>query len=131
MRKLTTLITIGAIALSACTTERIVERAPETSSRPAPAPAPAPSDPTGDFLAYVNQTAGDAAYWSNDDLLEFGLLVCDALDSGATMAEVTQVMEDSATTDGDVELFATVMYAAVIHLCPQYERALMAYINSI
>jgi hypothetical protein len=129
MRKLTTLTIIGALALSACTTERIVERAPETSSRPAPAPAP--QDPSGDFLAYVNQTAGDAIYWSDDDLLEVGLLVCEALDSGATMREVAQTMEDSAVTNGDVELFATVMYAAVINLCPQYEQALMAYINSI
>jgi hypothetical protein len=133
MRKLTTLTLVGAIALASCTTE-VVREVPATDGPPAtqnrPPATPAPN-PTEDFLAYVNGVAGSAIYWADEDLLEIGLLTCEALDSGASIREVVDTMEDSASTDGDIEVFATVLFAAVTFFCPEYEDALQRYISSI
>lgn len=128
MRMTTTMLIASTLTLGACTTE-VVREVPATQAKP-PATAPAPSDTKWDtYLADVDTNAYRGT-WTNDELIEFGTLVCGALDAGNTMRQVAGIMEASAETDTDMQLFASVLVAAVNNLCPEYLAALNGYINS-
>lgn len=131
MRKLATII-IGGILISGCATETIVREVPatpaETSSAPRPNPVPSSDE---EFLDFVNKTASDARYWADSEIMEVGILVCEALDSGASMEEVADTMEASATTDGDIEIFSAIMFAAVTYLCPEYLDEMENWVGGI
>lgn len=131
MRKSTITILVGAVlGLGACTVEPTGGISTPADTRPPRTSVPPlPANPEDDYLAFVNSEALDAVYQTDEDLAMMGYLVCDALDNGNSVRSVAELMEQEATTDGDVELFAAILFAAVTHLCPEHESALNRYAN--
>lgn len=127
MRITHTLLIASTLTLGACTTEVVREVPVSTDTRP-PATAPAASK----WDNYLDEVKANASTygWTNSDLTDTGSLVCEALDSGNSVREVAAVMEESAVTNDDIAIFAAVLYAAVLHLCPAYTQAMYDFIGS-
>jgi hypothetical protein len=128
MKKITA---IGALALvlASCTTETVIREVPATD------PAPQTTQPTytadDQFIDHVYYNAIGEIYLTNAELIELGLLVCEALDAGNSIDEVAATLELAASTDEDIALFAAIAVGAIWFYCPQYEQALNNYLNTI
>jgi len=96
----------------------------------APAPQAPPVNKYDDYMNYVLNNSGQANTWSKADVIEFGDLVCQALDKGNTIRSVVNLLNGYAKTSSDVEFFASVMLASIKHLCPEYQTDLDYYLNS-
>jgi hypothetical protein len=96
--------------------------------------APAPQAPStnkyDDYMDYVLNNSGQANTWSKADVIEFGDLVCQALDNGSSIRSVVNLLNGYAKTNSDVEFFASVMIGSIRHLCPEYQTDLDYYLNS-
>jgi hypothetical protein len=97
------------------------------AQQPAPSPATNKYD---DYMDHVLNNSGKANSWSKSDIIEFGDLVCQALDEGNSIRAVVNLLNSYASTTSDVEFFASIMTGAVIHICPEYKPAMSAYLNS-
>lgn len=122
MSRLALFSTVAALLVSSCGSketiirEVLVTAAPVTTTLP-----PAPSKTKFDlYLDEVYGFSAQAREWSEAELLEFGTIVCEAFDNGATLNQIVGVMEKYSTGLYDNELFAGVIYASVMHLCPKY-----------
>lgn len=80
-----------------------------------------PSDESGYLGALRSLGNGVLAVGSNADLLEMGYNVCNALDSGQTVASVALQVGGSQDTAVGQEAAYGVIAGAVIYLCPEYE----------
>ena len=116
-----TSLTIGLsiLALSACTvevkdnsggTERPVETAPYTP--PTQSMDELYLQTVYDEYPYLYTQMGDT------QLLQFGSLVCDAIDEGMTIAELAMMAVDSYA---DPEMVGFIVGAAVVAFCPENE----------
>lgn len=123
MKKQVLAAVASAIFLAGCGKETIIKEvlvtaAPTTTEATLP---PAPSKTKFDlYLDEIYNFAAQAREWSEPQLLEFGSVVCDALDNGNSLNQIIEVMERYSTGSYDDELFAGVIYSAVVHLCPEY-----------
>jgi hypothetical protein len=96
----------------------------------APAPQASSTNKYDDYMDYVLNNSGQANTWSKADVIEFGDLVCQALDKGSTIRSVVNLLNSYAKTGSDVEFFASVMIGSIRHLCPEYQTDLNYYLNS-
>jgi hypothetical protein len=107
---------------------------PETVDAPVPSPIvtepPASTNKYDDYMDHVLNNSGKANSWSKSDIIEFGDLVCQALDEGNSVRAVVNLLNGYASTTSDVELFASVMTGAVIYICPEYKASMSAYLNN-
>jgi hypothetical protein len=107
-----------------------------STNTPAPVAtdAPAPQAPStnkyDDYMDHVLNNSGKANSWSKSDIIEFGDLVCQALDEGNSVRAVVNLLNGYASTTSDVEFFASIMTGAVLHICPEYKPAMSAYLNN-
>lgn len=93
--------------------------------------APTPSKNKYDeYMDHVLNNSGQANTWSKADVIEFGDLVCQALDKGNSIRSVVSLLNQYAKTDSDVEFFASVAFGAINYICPEYKSDLNAYLNS-
>jgi hypothetical protein len=103
------------------------------AQQPAPVetnpPAPA-TNKYDNYMDHVLNNSGKANSWSKSDIIEFGDLVCQALDEGNSVRAVVNLLNGYASTTSDVEFFASVMTGAIMHICPEYKPAMSAYLNS-
>lgn len=128
MKKVTALVVVS-LALSACGTKTVIrEVAPTPTNPPVTAPATNKYD---DYVSWVKNNSGQANSTSNSQIIETGDLVCSALDSGRTIKEVATLMQETASTSSDIELYAAVLYGAVKYLCPEYQQAMTDYLASV
>jgi hypothetical protein len=96
-----------------------------------PPAAPAPiKNKYDDYMNHVLNNSGKANSWSKSDIIEFGDLVCQALDEGNSIRAVVNLLNGYASTTSDLEFFASIMTGAVINICPEYKSAMSAYLNS-
>jgi hypothetical protein len=99
----------------------------ETNVTMAPAPVTNKYD---DYMNHVLNNSGQANSWGKAKLIEFGDLVCQALDEGNSVGQVANLLSSYAKTTSDMQMFAAVMYGAIKHICPQYMPDLNYYLNS-
>lgn len=130
------------LALTACgSTTVIKEVAPSTTVEPVKetvvvtvpveVPAPAKTNKYDDYMDHVLNNSGQAnSTWSKAQLIEFGDLVCGALDNGNSIRDVINLMNSYAVTSSDTELFVSVLVGAVMNLCPEYTYELESYVRS-
>lgn len=113
------------LILSGCGKETIIREvlvtaAPTTTTTEATLP-PVQSKTKFDlYLDEVYDFSAQAREWSDSQLLEFGTVICEAFSNGTTLNQIVEVMEKYSTGLYDNELFAGVIYASVVHLCPKY-----------
>ena len=105
----------------------------DTNNSPAPIvtnpPAPA-KNKYDSYIDYVLNNSGQANTWSKADIIEFGDLVCQALDEGNSIRSVVNLLNGYANTTSDVELFASIMVGSITHICSEYLSDLNYYLNS-
>lgn len=80
-----------------------------------------PSDESGYLGALRGLGNGVLAVGSNADLLEMGYNVCNALDSGQTVASIAIQVGGSQDTAVGQEAAYGVIAGAVLYLCPEYK----------
>lgn len=127
MKKLLALSLI-AVSLSACGTQTIIrEIAPSTTDAPYVAPVTNKYD---DYYAHVLKNSGQANTEPKADVIEFGDLVCQALDAGNSVQKVVKLLNGYAESNSDIELYAAIITGAVMYLCPEYNNDLQNYLDA-
>lgn len=60
---------------------------------------------------------------SDEQIVSVGHTVCDTLDDGNTVSDVSDYLISTGdyTTDNDIEFIATMIAGAVVNLCPEYK----------
>jgi hypothetical protein len=82
------------------------------------------------YMDHVLNNSGQANTWSKSEVIEFGDLVCGALDNNTSIRSVVNLLNSYAKTNSDVELFASVMIGSIRHICPEYQSDLNYYLNN-
>lgn len=106
-----------------------------TTDAPAPVITNPPYTPPAQnkydqYMDHVLNNSGQANTWSKADVIEFGDLVCGALDNGNSVRQVVNLLEGYAKSSSDVEFFASVAFGAITYICPEYKSDLDYYLNS-
>jgi hypothetical protein len=101
--------------------------APVVTNPPITAPAVNKYDA---YLEHVYNNSGQANTISKGDLIEYGDIICNALDQGRTLSWITNYLANGSTTQSDLELYASVVYGAVKHICPEYMSDMQAYLGN-
>jgi hypothetical protein len=114
---------LAILSLSACGKETVREVLVTTPPTEAPAVEVNKYD---QYLEVLYNESAQARSWDEADLLEFGTVVCESFDNGATLDTVLTTMSNYSSGKYDDELFAAVIAAAVMHLCPEWQ----AYVSS-
>lgn len=95
-----------------------------------PAPAAPPVNKYDSYLAHVYNNSGQANSMTKAKLIEYGDIICNALDSGRSVAWIADYLSQNSSGSSDIELYASIMYGAITNICPEYEYDLKVYLNS-
>lgn len=125
MKKLIALSLVVA-SLSACGTKTIIkEVAPSTTNAPYVAPVTNKYD---DYYNHVINNSGQANSMAKSEIIEFGDVVCEALDVGRTVAFIVDFLSDYADSTSDNQLFASIIFGAITYLCNEHQSKLSSYL---
>ena len=127
MKKLLAL-SLVAVSLSACGTQTIIREVAATTTE-APYVTPA-TNKYDNYYAHVVNNSGQANTESKADVIEFGDLVCQALDNGNSVQYVVKLLNGYAKSNSDIELYAAIITGAVMYLCSEYNGALQNYLDA-
>lgn len=100
------------------------------TSGPAPVITAAPVNKYDQYYEYVLNNSGQANSTAKSKVIEFGDLVCQALDQGNSVAQVANVVSSAVGSTSDLELGAAVIFAAVKYICPEYQAMMDAYLSN-
>jgi hypothetical protein len=127
MKRLTPIIIIGALALTACGGTRTVyvdkTDAPDTTVKvvkttdapiATPAPTQAPWTEEDEFIYDIESNYDGTIYVSRSEMIETGRIVCESLLNGMTGQEVVWAIENAG---GDLEFVQLVALSAVANFC--------------
>lgn len=107
---------------------------PSTTAAPIPTNPPATAAPAANkydqYLDHVYNNSGKAYTFGEAKLIEFGDLVCGALDDGNSIRAVVNLLSNYSSGYQDNELFASVVFASITYICPEYTSDLNNYINN-
>ena len=103
---------------------------PASTNAPAPVVTAAPVNKYDQYYEHVLNNAGQANTMAKSKVIEFGDLVCQALDEGNSIAAVVNVVSRASGTTSDMELGAAVIWAAVTYFCPEYVAMMQAYLEN-
>ena len=108
-----------------------------TNDTVAPAPAPvitaAPAPPVNKYDAYlehVYNNSGQANTMTKAKLIEYGDIICEALDNGRSIAWITSYLSTYSEGQSDVELYASIIYGSITYICDEYKGDLNLYLNN-
>ena len=82
------------------------------------------------YLEHVYNNSGKANTMDKSELIEFGDVVCQALDNGKTIGAIVGILENSSNDTRDSELYASIVFGAITYLCDEYASDLRFYIGS-
>lgn len=125
-----TLAVLALGSMTACT--RVVEvQAPvpvtEADTAPPETSPPQTAPRRASVADQVHDLFDGPVYVTDYEIEETARITCDALDSGTSLAEISQMAVDAADGDRDTErLFAAITVVAIMELCPQHEWMLEA-----
>lgn len=107
---------------------------PSTTTAPIPTNPPVTAAPVvnkyDSYLNHVYNNSGKAYTFGEAKLIEFGDLVCGALDDGNSIRAVVNLLSNYSTGYQDNELFASVVFGSITYICPEYTADLNRYINN-
>jgi len=141
MKKILAPSIIGLLALSACTTKEVVREVPVTQPTVTTAPYVPPvssnSEPTysdyQDYLDHVNSQSLAALTVSDSDLIQYGDNICAALDGGMSFGGLVQYFQDEVgvMSDDTATFVSSIVAAAVVYLCPEYNDAMQSFLGNV
>lgn len=104
-----------------------------TTDAPAPVVTNPPYTPPAEnkydqYMDHVLNNSGQANTWSKSDVIEFGDLVCAALDKGNSISSVVNLLQGYAKSNSDIEFFASVAFGSITYICPEYKPDLDVYL---
>lgn len=103
----------------------------DTTPAPVQTYAPAPVVSKYDaYLEHMYNNSGQANTITKAKLIEYGDLVCNALDSGRTIPWIVNYLSSNASNQSDVELFASLVYASITYICDEYKGDLNLYLSN-
>ncbi len=107
------------------------EVAPTTTPAPVQTFAPAPVVNKYDsYLEHVYNNSGQANSMTKAKLIEYGDIICEALDNGRSIAWITSYLSTYSEGQSDVELYASIIYGAITYICDEYKGDLNLYLNN-
>jgi hypothetical protein len=109
------------------------EATPATTVAPVQtfAPTPVPSVNKYDaYLEHVYNNSGQANTMTKAKLIEYGDIICNALDSGRTIPWITDYLSNASSGQSDVELYASIIYGSITYICDEYKGDLNLYLNN-
>lgn len=104
---------------------------PATNNTPAPVITAAPAPVVNKYDAYLEHmynNSGQANTITKAELIKYGDLVCNALDSGRTIPWIVNYLSTNAADQSDLELFASLVYGSITYICNEYKADLSAYL---
>ena len=109
------------------------EVAPTATAAPAPvqtyAPAPAVNKYDA-YLEHVYNNSGQANSMTRAKLIEYGDIICEALDRGNSIAWIVNYLSNGSSGQSDNELYASIIYGAITYICDEYKGDLNLYLNN-
>jgi hypothetical protein len=109
--------------------QETVTNTPAPAQTYAPAPPPVVSKYDA-YLEHMYNNSGQANTITKAKLIEYGDLVCNALDSGRTIPWIVNYLSSNASDQSDVELFASLVYASITYICDEYKGDLNLYLSN-
>ena len=105
------------------------------TTTPAPvqtfAPTPVPSVNKYDaYLEHVYNNSGQANTMTKAKLIEYGDIICNALDTGRTIPWITNYLSENSSGQSDIELYASIIYGSITYICDEYKGDLNLYLNN-
>lgn len=82
------------------------------------------------YLEHVYNNSGKANTMDKSELIEFGDVVCQALDNGKTIGTIVGILENSSSDTRDAELYASIVFGSITYLCDEYEGDLRFYLSN-
>ena len=82
------------------------------------------------YLEHVYNNSGQANTLTKAKLIEYGDIICQALDSGRSIAWIVNYLSTNSTGQSDNELYASVVYGAITYICDEYKGDLNLYLNN-
>lgn len=124
-------IALATTAVVSCTTKEVryieATSAPTTTelatttTRPRPTTTQPSMSDSDWFIAGIYEVMDGRVYLDDYDMLETGWLVCDALDSGASIEEIQMALFEAAPIPGNSQdLLIAVSVSATTFLCPEW-----------
>lgn len=96
--------------------------------------APAPVAPTVNkydaYLEHVYNNSGQANSMTKSKLIEYGDIICSALDRGNSIAWVVNYLSNASSGQSDNELYASIVYGAITYICDEYKGDLNLYLST-
>jgi hypothetical protein len=102
-----------------------------TTPAPVQTYAPAPAVNKYDsYLEHVYNNSGQANTMTKAKLIEYGDIICEALDNGRSIAWITSYLSTYSEGQSDVELYASIIYGSITYICDEYKGDLNLYLNN-
>lgn len=126
-------IIIGTLALVGCgsktvyvtsteapdTTVKVVKTTDAPIATSAPEPVYTDED---EFIYDINTSYDNTIYLEDQDMIDTGRAICEALRSGGTAYDTISAIASSAGGDPDIEqLLTSVVASAILNFCPEQE----------
>ena len=126
MRKIL-VIAASVLSLSACTTERIVERAPTPDSTQEKSVIPASKDAELNFLEGLVKThPEEVSILGKVKAIALGRNMCGTIDEGTTADELVEIANEIGTDPGFI---GSVVRESVENFCPENQWFIDASLN--
>lgn len=134
--KIATIIIIASIGwLSGCTIERTIQPAdsmptlatPGTTQPEMTIPMPQPTSrytAEQQFISGIYAVHAGPILVEDSLLIETGWTVCQGVSDGATVQDILQTADESATDANTYNLLIELSVAALVFLCPEYQYIL-------
>lgn len=113
----------AVISLAACGKETVREVLVTTPSTEAPAVEVNKFD---QYLLDVRNESAQARTMSDEDLLKFGTLICDAFDAGNSLDSIVTLLSSYSSGSYDTDLYAMIIVSSVKNICPEW----LSYVNA-
>lgn len=129
MKKKLLTLTAASILIAGCGGTKTIIREVAPSPTEAPYVAPA-TNKYEDYYSHVLTNSGQANSEPKSDVIEFGDIVCQALDAGRSVAFVVDLLNGYAESNSDQELYAAIITGAILYICPEYNSQLQSYLEA-
>jgi hypothetical protein len=106
---------------------------PVTTDAPAPVITASPAPAVNKYDAYLDHVynnSGQANTMTKAKLIEYGDIICNALDTGRTIPWITNYLSENSSGQSDIELYASIIYGSITYICDEYKGDLNLYLNS-
>ena len=111
------LAALAVVSLAACGKETVREVLVTTPPTEAPVVELNKFD---QYLLDVRSESAQARTMSDEELLKFGTLICDAFDAGNSLDKIITLLASYSSGTYDTDLYAMIIVGSVKNICPEW-----------